>query len=106
MTATWTSHSSRFVLRTGTNGHSSRVVIQPGRMGWGIRPGCPIPVGQPGQKPLKNRDQRGVSLLVKGWRVVSAEFVNVFVNPRLLLAAMEVCAVKDRANNGSNLASR
>ena len=30
----------------------------------------------------------------------------VIVNPRLLLAAMEVCVVKDRTNNGSNLASR
>ena len=33
---TWTPHSSRFL-------------IQPGRMGRGIRPGCPVPVGQPGQ---------------------------------------------------------
>src|SRR5664279_388123 len=62
--ATWTTHSSRFVLRTGTNGHSSRFVARPGRMGGSICPGCPIPVGQPGQMALKNRDERGVSLLV------------------------------------------
>ena len=35
-----------------------------------------------------------------------AEFVNLFVNSRLLLAAMEFCVVKDRANNGSNLVMR
>ena len=32
--------------------------------------------------------------------------MNIFVNPRLVLVAMEFCAVKDRTNNGSTLASR
>ena len=45
-------------------------------------------------------------LRTEGWCIVCAEFLSFSVNPQRVFAAMEICGVKDLANNRPTLISR